>query len=604
MKKIIFVSVILISLFLYSSQLVSALSPSGPTRTRYFSQTPLLNYPESQNFYYPLVLRNWGGGAPGFTQWSDVILLNTTGSQKTAEIRVHGRDGQLVKTIQKTLAPHAYYGTYGDSEWNSLDSGAGFVGWVEIFAPDRGIYPLNRLRILNGSSYDSPAFQIDDDEFLNPSFKGARSPVFPLFVRNWGGGTDGYTQWTDFILTNVTSSESTVTFNIYNTDGSLFKTITEKIPPFGWFNTYGDPDWTQIPAFLGSVEMYGTSDIVGIARWRLLYGNSYNSTTVQMNDVSLFGGTSKELQYPYVVRGISGPGANQTQWSDIILLNKSGNSETVTLSLVRDSDGQTIEMKQRTLAPHAYFNTYGDSEWNDVPKGFVGWVKVTTSSQNLVLMGLHRWRLVDGGEYNSAPVQTIDNYLIDPEHVASQTYYYPLITRNWPSDGNYVQISDVILSNPQSQAAAISIEVSDAYGGSNGSLSKRITFNADPGRLFQSETNRDWYSLSDQMGDKDGIQNLSSILVSANQKVVGISRWQMTDVPFVTPTPLPPEDTCPKKGSGDADCDGDVDMIDYMYFVQASTNASVPSNVSADFNKDGKVDATDRGLVISTLKSQ
>ena len=65
----------------------------------------------------------------------------------------------------------------------------------------------------------------------------------------------------------------------------------------------------------------------------------------------------------------------------------------------------------------------------------------------------------------------------------------------------------------------------------------------------------------------------------------------------VTPTPGP----CPKRGEGDANCDGQINEVDYGIFKSTINGTPVCMNCSADFNKDTKVDAIDYEIWRSTV---
>ena len=59
--------------------------------------------------------------------------------------------------------------------------------------------------------------------------------------------------------------------------------------------------------------------------------------------------------------------------------------------------------------------------------------------------------------------------------------------------------------------------------------------------------------------------------------------------------------SCPKKSQGDANCDGQVDSIDYFYYVAAVNGGQIPTNVNPDFNGDGEVGLSDRTIITKSL---
>lgn len=56
-----------------------------------------------------------------------------------------------------------------------------------------------------------------------------------------------------------------------------------------------------------------------------------------------------------------------------------------------------------------------------------------------------------------------------------------------------------------------------------------------------------------------------------------------------------------KRTIGDADGNGTVDTVDYLYYVRAVNGGQIPETVNPDFNGDGYVSASDRAIVIATL---
>lgn len=76
----------------------------------------------------------------------------------------------------------------------------------------------------------------------------------------------------------------------------------------------------------------------------------------------------------------------------------------------------------------------------------------------------------------------------------------------------------------------------------------------------------------------------------------------------IFPTPLSADDKnnwCKrsKRTKGDANGDGQIDDLDYYYYVQASNQGSLPSNINPDFNGDGLINSDDRMIVIKTITS-
>ena len=75
-----------------------------------------------------------------------------------------------------------------------------------------------------------------------------------------------------------------------------------------------------------------------------------------------------------------------------------------------------------------------------------------------------------------------------------------------------------------------------------------------------------------------------------------------TPIPTATPIPAATSIPCPKKAQGDADCDGGINLMDYFYYVTAVNGGKIPTTVNPDFNSDGKINASDRAIIIKSLK--
>lgn len=56
------------------------------------------------------------------------------------------------------------------------------------------------------------------------------------------------------------------------------------------------------------------------------------------------------------------------------------------------------------------------------------------------------------------------------------------------------------------------------------------------------------------------------------------------------------------KTAGDANADGQVNMLDYFYYIQAIYGGKVPPTVNLDFNGDGFITSVDHDILIKALK--
>ena len=78
----------------------------------------------------------------------------------------------------------------------------------------------------------------------------------------------------------------------------------------------------------------------------------------------------------------------------------------------------------------------------------------------------------------------------------------------------------------------------------------------------------------------------------------------LTPIPTATPVPAATSVPCPKKVQGDANCNGVINLMDYFYYVAAVNGGKIPLTVNPDFNGDGKVNASDRVIIIKSLKGK
>ena len=69
-----------------------------------------------------------------------------------------------------------------------------------------------------------------------------------------------------------------------------------------------------------------------------------------------------------------------------------------------------------------------------------------------------------------------------------------------------------------------------------------------------------------------------------------------SDIPTATPVP-----GCLKKIKGDADCDDNLTLRDYFYYVAKKAGAVLPPTVNVDFNASGTVDDADRTIIVNSL---
>ena len=190
-------------------------------------------------------------------------------------------------------------------------------------------------------------------------------------------------------------------------------------------------------------------------------------------------------------------------------------------------------------------------------------------TNDIGIIGLNRFRLLDGNQYNSPATLIVNNNL---QTQKSNTLYTSFIARNWPSGiAGKTQWSHFILANPNGTAANVTIKVYSAHNGAgktNGQLLATIQRNIPPYGWFNSYNDNDLNNLPDNY-DADGIQTLAWAEINA----------------------------CAKKNLGDANCDEKIDGIDYSMWLNRQCNSGCAAeNLKADFNLDNKVNDDDYSI--------
>ena len=137
--------------------------------------------------------------------------------------------------------------------------------------------------------------------------------------------------------------------------------------------------------------------------------------------------------------------------------------------------------------------------------------------------------------------------------------------------------------------------------------------NGSSGWQVQENIISNWFCSDCQPNHvpSDSLSNFNLISNNVYGSVPPAIEWSQFG-PQITPTPSSPTNTptltptsnpssCPKKTQGDANCDGQVDSIDYFYYVAAVNGGQVPPAVNPDFNGDGEVGLSDRTIIINSL---
>ena len=80
----------------------------------FLNDSPMLSE-ASATLYVPLFLRNWPAG-DGNRQWTNISLYNPNDDAAEIAIDIYYQDGSKLGTINKTIAGHAMYNSYGDAD--------------------------------------------------------------------------------------------------------------------------------------------------------------------------------------------------------------------------------------------------------------------------------------------------------------------------------------------------------------------------------------------------------------------------------------------------------------------------------------------------------
>lgn len=83
-----------------------------------------------------------------------------------------------------------------------------------------------------------------------------------------------------------------------------------------------------------------------------------------------------------------------------------------------------------------------------------------------------------------------------------------------------------------------------------------------------------------------------------------VGQWLRNDAlpPPATPTPAPTASPCVFAGSGDANCDSQIDGVDYALWLSSQCDSACGAR-AADFNRDGAVDDADYSIWLSNRLS-
>ncbi|GIW64705.1 MAG: hypothetical protein KatS3mg092_0638 [Patescibacteria group bacterium] len=528
---------------------------------------------KSQTFYSTVIARNWPIGQTSNTQWNDIFLVNPNNSQANVTIKVYSAsngagktNGQLIATLNKTIPANGWFNTYADQDWLNLPdnydaSGKQTLAWVEINS-NVPIIGTNRFRLNQGNQYNSPSLSLFDTNLISQKSQTFYSTVI---ARNWPIGQTSNTQWNDIFLVNPNNSQANVTIKVYSasngagkTNGQLIATLNKTIPANGWFNTYADQDWLNLPdnydasgkQTLAWVEINSNVPIIGTNRFRLNQGNQYNSPSLSLFDTNLISQKSQTFYSTVIARNWPIGQTSNTQWNDIFLVNPNNSQANVTIKVYSASNGagktngQLIATLNKTIPANGWFNTYADQDWLNLPDNYdasgkqtLAWVEINS---NVPIIGTNRFRLNQGNQYNSPSLSLFDTNLISQK---SQTFYSTVIARNWPiGQTSNTQWNDIFLVNPNNSQANVTIKVysaSNGAGKTNGQLIATLNKTIPANGWFNTYADQDWLNLPDNY-DASGKQTLAWVEITSeliNILTPTLTPTPANNSPTATPTP-------------------------------------------------------------------
>jgi len=353
--------------------------------------TPLIADP-SFSLHSPLVVRNWPSGKEGYTQWSDIMLFNPNSDEIRVKFSVfhekEGKNGVPLKEFTKTIPAHGWLNTYGMDEWKNLEANyptSEIKAAVSITGPiNKPFVGMSRWKLIQGKdSHTNPTISTIDTPLLSLENK----LFYPLALRNWPSGSAGLTQWTDLILYNPNNEAVSVSIDIRENNRTSSSPQSDRpiiiaIRPHGYYGTYGtgwlaipraEPESGQTNANV-SINVAGIYGIVGIARWRLVTGDTATGHLQSLSDTPLMGESKvNEVAFPLIARGIPTGMNGNNLWNDTAIYNPSDTPNTVLFQLYssRESNnfknGSVLRIFKQTIAPHDYLNTYGLGQWHALP---------------------------------------------------------------------------------------------------------------------------------------------------------------------------------------------------------------------------------------------
>ncbi|WP_437293082.1 hypothetical protein [Sorangium sp. So ce426] len=457
----------------------------------------------------------------GRTQWSSVVINNPNPTPATVTLTIHRNDGTgTLAVLSKTIPARGWYNSYGQPDWLGATEtdpvNHRSTGWIELTS-DVPVVANNRLDVRTGTTFNSPVALFNDAPFLNsPSLR-----LFsPYFLRNWPTGMSGVTQWTDVTVNNPNAAPAHVTVRVHKIDGSgVHATRNVTVPAKGSWSSYGKPEWLNIPptdpgngGAIGWIEVLSDAPVVASSRLAKRSGATYDASPLLLDDSGFQAGAAHTLRAPLFLKG-STAGGTSTQWSHPVVVNPNPTPTTINV-VVRRPDGTLPDLASfsRTIPAMGWWNAFGDASWSSAA-GLIGWTEITASQP---VFGLNRVMFRDGNTASSPFKLFDDEPLVQTTGSQSFATFY---LKKWPSTAGYTQWTDLVVNNPSSSPATITVRIHKVDG--SGDLTFFTRQIAGRG-MWRSGADPEWLSLP--ASDPANGRSVGWVEITSSSPVIGLNR--------------------------------------------------------------------------------
>lgn len=346
-----------------------------------------------------------------------------------------------------------------------------------------------------------------------------------LYLRNWPTVDGRYSQFSNIIVNNTSSTDGTLTISLIDSEGKDIKTMQKFIPKFGVWNSYMDADWSNTAAnnpnggTYGWVKVTGTIAITGLTRYTMRSGSNWDSPLAHLSDVPMLSKTSTKFYSSYYLKNWPGTGTLK-QNSQVFFNNPNDSAATITVS-VFGTDGARLRAFSKVIAPHALWNSGADADWLSVPNtpkgtvtdGSFGWVNIISDKP---VLGGQRVTFRDSAT-TAGNIIYVNDYGLATE--ATTTLYGDLYVRNWPSgaDSTDKQFSSPVVNNPSTSPASINVTI---YG-TDGQVLKAFTRQVGSFTMWTASGDTDWMNTPATNASNG---TLGWFTVTSDQPIVGSNR--------------------------------------------------------------------------------